>query len=88
MNPVNVWGFPEKMKTNGGAFFIIPYLVTVLVVGLPILLLELTLGQQFQTGIHKAIKRVHMRAGGIGIAQAVIAMIVASYLSIFTAYSA
>lgn len=41
----NMWRFPYQMAENGGAVFLILYLVMVLLVGLPILLAEFAVGR-------------------------------------------
>jgi neurotransmitter:Na+ symporter, NSS family len=41
----NIWGFPSKVADNGGAVFLIIYLLCCLVVGLPVMIAELSLGR-------------------------------------------
>ena len=41
----NVWRFPELAYRNGGASFLIPYFVILLLIGKPMYYLELALGQ-------------------------------------------
>lgn len=41
----NIWRFPYVVGTNGGAAFLIIYLILVAVIGLPLLLAELTVGK-------------------------------------------
>lgn len=41
----NVWRFPGETQSNGGAAFLIVYLVCVLVLGIPVMLAEFSLGR-------------------------------------------
>lgn len=49
----NVWRFPYIVYSNGGGSFFIPYIVTLLFVGLPILFQEMAIGQYAKVGCSK-----------------------------------
>ena len=46
----NVWRFPYLVQKWGGGSFIIPFLVMMFVEAMPLLLIELGLGQKFRSG--------------------------------------
>ena len=46
----NVWRFPALMAEFGGGAFFIPYLLALFLIGIPVLFLEIGLGQYHQTG--------------------------------------
>lgn len=46
----NIWIFPGIMFKQGGGVFLIPYIFALLFFGLPMIVLELGLGQMFQRG--------------------------------------
>lgn len=41
----NIWAFPAKVADNGGAIFLIVYLLCCLIIGFPVMIGELTLGR-------------------------------------------
>src|SRR5688500_9888303 len=41
----NVWGFPTQTAENGGAAFVLLYVIIAFLVGYPILLAEFTIGR-------------------------------------------
>ena len=52
----NIWGFPTYTARNGGAAFLIVYLVLVFVVCLPVILLEIAIGRRTQRNPVGALK--------------------------------
>ena len=54
----NVWGFPTKVAENGGAAFILMYLVMVFVLAFPMLVAELTIGRYGQGNPVTSLRRV------------------------------
>lgn len=56
----NIWGFPTQVADNGGAAFILIYLLCCLAVGFPLMIAEFTIGRKTQknpVGAFKALAK-------------------------------
>ncbi|KAM0438643.1 hypothetical protein ACHAPT_001396 [Fusarium lateritium] len=62
----NLLRFPSVVFNNYGLQFFIPYYIGLFLIGIPILLLEITLGQAYRGGCVIAWNNVNHRAKGIG----------------------
>ena len=52
----NIWRFPYIVGENGGAAFIIIYLAIILLIGLPLMMTEFSLGRNTNRNIFGAFK--------------------------------
>jgi Sodium:neurotransmitter symporter family len=75
----NVWRFPALAKDYGGAAFFVPYLLAVLVVGVPIMFLEVAMGQVYQTGNVGLYGKFNHRFRGVGVACCFCAFVLGTY---------
>jgi SNF family Na+-dependent transporter len=64
----NFWRFPYLTFKWGGGIWFIPYLIALMLLGLPMMLLELSLGQLFQRGDIGVFRGIHPRLYGVGLA--------------------
>ena len=62
----NVWRFPYLTFKHGGTTFIFTYIWALFIVGVPMLILELTLGQKMQRGSAGSMRGIVPRLAGIG----------------------
>lgn len=53
----NAWRFPGIAYANGGGAFLIPYIVALITAGIPLLILELSIGKKYQAGAPIALKQ-------------------------------
>jgi len=82
----NIWRFPYLCQKNGGGAFIIPFMVMLFLVGTPLLLLELALGQRFRVGAAAAWPKIHPALSGIGYGSSVVATLVGCYYNAIIAW--
>jgi SNF family Na+-dependent transporter len=83
----NFWRFPSLMFRAGGAGFFIPYLFALFFLGIPLLLLELGLGQKFQRGDIGVFRGMMPRLWGIGLASVIGVICIAIYYNLIIAWS-
>lgn len=84
----NVWRFPQLAKDFGGGAFFIPYLMAFVLIGLPVLILEISLGQSYQVGHVGVFGKMHARYRGVGMASVFCGFILVTYYSILLAWTA
>ena len=83
----NVWRFPYLTYKFGGGAFLIPYLISLLVIGIPLLMLEFAIGQKLQRGAIDAFKTVHHKLRGIGTTAVISGFTVVVYYAIVMAWA-
>ena len=81
----NVWRFPYLCYRNGGGAFLFPYLIVLALCGLPIFLLESSLGQFSSQGPVRAFNGVPMWKG-LGFAMLAVSSFVAPYYNIILSW--
>ncbi len=54
----NIWRFPYIMNKAGGSGFLIPYIICVLLLGIPIMILEFATGRKFKSSIIKSFEKM------------------------------
>lgn len=59
----NVWRFPAEVQSNGGAAFLLIYILCVLILGVPVMLSEFALGRGGQSDAVGVFKRFSPRSG-------------------------
>ncbi|MEG1876530.1 MAG: sodium-dependent transporter [Lachnospiraceae bacterium] len=78
----NLWKFPYLMGKNGGFQFLIAYLVFVLLLGVPVLVTEMSIGRMTGKGPVQAYGDLNKKAKIIGIMGIICAFIILSYYSV------
>lgn len=57
----NIWRFPNVMYSHGGGTFLIPYIVSLFLLGISFVLVEYAVGYKFKTSLSKILYKVHNR---------------------------
>ncbi|XP_029910047.1 sodium-dependent neutral amino acid transporter B(0)AT2 [Myripristis murdjan] len=83
----NVWRFPYLCQKNGGGAYLVPYLILLVLIGIPLFFLELAVGQRIRRGSIGVWNYVSPRLGGIGFASCVVCFFVALYYNVIIGWS-
>jgi len=83
----NIWRFPYYAGKYGGGAFLLPYLILLFLFGIPLLILEFSLGQKMQQGAVGAMRRVRRSFSGIGLGAISCSFLVACYYAVVMAWS-
>ncbi|KAK3780835.1 hypothetical protein RRG08_059478 [Elysia crispata] len=82
----NIWRFPYLCYRNGGGAFLLPYLIMLVLVGIPLFYLEVSLGQFCSKGAAKCWDFAPMLKG-VGIAMIMCSTMVTIYYNVIIAWS-
>lgn len=78
--------FPHVAYTNGGGAFLIPYLIATCVVGLPLLIMEFSLGHFTQLAAPGAFRHINKKAEFVGWWPIVLSFVICTYYSVILAW--
>ncbi|XP_063041722.1 sodium-dependent neutral amino acid transporter B(0)AT3-like [Engraulis encrasicolus] len=82
----NVWRFPYLCQVYGGGAFLIPYLIALVFEGLPLLYLELAIGQRLRLGSIGVWNSISPYLGGVGVASMLISFLIGMYYCVILAW--
>ncbi|WP_084104142.1 sodium-dependent transporter [Demequina sp. NBRC 110056] len=83
----NIWRFPGQAYENGGGAFMIPYLVALVVAGIPILFLENAIGHRFRGSAPLAMKRAGPGGESVGWFHVAICFVIGLYYTVIIAWA-
>ncbi|XP_025947538.1 sodium- and chloride-dependent transporter XTRP3 isoform X1 [Apteryx rowi] len=83
----NVWRFPYLCQMYGGGGFLIPYFVMLIVEGMPLLYLELAVGQRMRRGSIGAWRTISPYLCGVGVASVVVSFFLSMYYNVINAWA-
>lgn len=62
----NIWRFPYVAYNNGGGAFLIPYIISILLMGIPLLFVEYGAGYKFKSGISRIAHQINEKYEYLG----------------------
>ncbi|GAA0303282.1 NSS family neurotransmitter:Na+ symporter [Gracilibacillus halotolerans] len=83
----NIWRFPATAYENGGGAFFIPYLFALLTAGIPILIMEFTIGNKYRSSAPRSFSKISKGMEWIGWWQVLISFVISTYYPIIIAWS-
>ncbi|KAJ8268282.1 hypothetical protein COCON_G00134540 [Conger conger] len=83
----NVWRFPYLCQMHGGGGFLIPYLIMLVVEGVPLFYMELAIGQKMRQGSIGAWSAISPYLGGVGIASVVTSVYLCIYYNVIIGWA-
>jgi neurotransmitter:Na+ symporter, NSS family len=83
----NIWRFPATAYENGGGAFFIPYLFALLTAGIPLLILEFTMGHKYRGSAPLSYARMNGKMEWIGWWQVAISFVISTYYAVIIAWA-
>ncbi|MFC4336753.1 sodium-dependent transporter [Salininema proteolyticum] len=83
----NIWRFPGEAYESGGGAFLIPWMVAILTAGIPLLILEYTIGHRSRKSGPSAFRSMSKNAEGIGWWQVAVAILLATFYASILAWA-
>ena len=82
----NIWRFPYEAYSNGGGAFLVPYVIAMIVVGIPLLIMEFSLGHYTQLAAPGAFKEISRKTEFIGWWPILLSAVIVCYYSVILAW--
>nr|XP_055023033.1 solute carrier family 6 member 19a, tandem duplicate 1 isoform X1 [Misgurnus anguillicaudatus] len=82
----NVWRFPYLCQSHGGGAFMIPFLILLVLEGIPLLHLEFAIGQRLRKGSVGVWTAINPYLAGVGISSMLVSFLVGMYYNTIMAW--
>ncbi|WP_226669422.1 sodium-dependent transporter [Metabacillus litoralis] len=83
----NIWRFPATAYENGGGAFFIPYLFALLTAGIPLLVMEFTIGHKYRGSAPMSLGRLSKGSEWIGWWQVAVSFVISTYYAVIIAWA-
>ena len=82
----NAWRFPGLAAKYGGGAFLLVYIIAMLILGVPLLMMEISIGRRTKLGAPGAMRAVNKKAEFIGWAGTTNAFVITTYYAVVFAW--
>lgn len=82
----NAWRFPGLAAKHGGGTFLLVYLVALFAMGIPLLMMEVSIARKFHKGAIESMRGINKKAEFIGWAATSNAFVIVTYYSVVFAW--
>ncbi|KAK2763058.1 hypothetical protein FQN54_009691 [Arachnomyces sp. PD_36] len=82
----NLLRYPSVVYNNYGVQWFIPYMIAVVIVAIPALILEISIGQAYRGGTVIAMNNINRRLKGVGMGPVLVSFIVTQYFTVNLAW--
>ena len=82
----NAWRFPGLANKHGGGTFLLVYLVAMVVMGIPLLMMEISISRKFRKGAIESMRGINKKCEPIGWAATSNAFVIVCYYSVVFAW--
>jgi neurotransmitter:Na+ symporter, NSS family len=83
----NVWRFPYVAGENGGGAFVLAYLISVVLLGVPLMMFEFAAGRRHEGGAFGVFRAISSRARIAGAAIAAVGFFILSYYTVVAGWT-
>ncbi len=83
----NIWRFPATAYDSGGGAFFIPYLIALLTAGIPLLIMEFSLGHRFRGSAPLTFSRMNKKTEWLGWWAVFVSFVISTYYGAIIAWS-
>lgn len=82
----NAWRFPGLAAKHGGGAFLLAYLIAMLVLGIPLLMMEIAIGRRIRQGVPGGMRALNKKAEAVGWISVSNAVFIAIYYAVVFAW--
>lgn len=82
----NAWRFPNLAAKHGGGAFLLVYLLAMLIIGIPLLMMEISIGRKMRSGAPGALRGINKKFEPIGWAATTNAFVIVTYYAVVFAW--